>query len=232
MTDERKLHTLHYVFTFNDGVQKDFTVNLDAETLRLVTTPREDAYPAWTEMESFQCAHCPLDKAEYKHCPVAVNVIDLIDYFREFISHTDVHIAIETPERSFAKHSTAQSGVSSLLGIYMVTSGCPIMEQLKPMVRHHLPFATLEETKYRAMSMYLLAQYFRHKAGLSADLELKGLIQIYEDIHTINVNFADKLTALKIKDTSLNAISILDSFADFTSFSIDYEMQDEMLDFV
>ena len=37
----------------------------------------------------------------------------------------------------------------------MALSGCPVLEQLKPMARFHLPFASVEETIYRAASMYL-----------------------------------------------------------------------------
>jgi hypothetical protein len=102
------------------------------------------------------------------------------------------------------------------------------MEKLKPMVKNHLPFASLEETKYRAISMYLVSQYLLRKQGKTADWDLKGLVQIYDDIRIVNFNFVDRLRALKLKDASLNAISILDSFADFTSSSIDYEMQDEL----
>lgn len=228
MSEEQKVHRFRYLFRIAGKPEKEFNVTLDAATLRLVSSPREN-YPAWTEMATFRCSHCPLD-AGVKHCPVATNVVDLIDFFRESMSHTDAEIVIETPGRTYSKkNSTVQSGVSSLIGMYMVTSGCPIMEKLKPMVRNHLPFADLEETKYRAISMYLTAQYFRQKAGLPADFSLRGLVKIYEDIHIVNVNFCNTLSALKIKDASLNAISILDSFADFTSFSIDYEMQDEML---
>ena len=59
-----------------------------------------------------------------------------------------------------------QMGVSSLLGVIMTTSGCPIMAQLKPMVRFHLPFASLEETIFRMVSMHLVAQYLRHQDGV------------------------------------------------------------------
>ena len=57
------------------------------------------------------------------------------------------------------------SVVFSLIGIYMVTSGCPIMDKLRPMARFHLPFASTEETIYRAISTYLLGQYFLEQKG-------------------------------------------------------------------
>jgi len=53
----------------------------------------------------------------------------------------------------------------------------PIFEKLKPMVRFHLPFASIEETKYRAISMYLLAQYFLYQQGSQPDWDLKNWLR-------------------------------------------------------
>lgn len=220
-------HELKYRFEFDDGRVKEFIVRLDAETLALQTEPRDEP-PAWTRLENFACANCPLDRSKHTHCPVAVNLGDLIEFFSDSISHTPIQLVISTADRTYSKKTSLQSGVSSLIGIYMPTSGCPILEKLKPMVRFHLPFATLEESKYRVISMFLVAQYLREKAGLPAERGLDGLVGIYEAIRVVNLNFCEKLTALKVKDATLNAVSILDSFADFTTFSIDYAMQDEL----
>lgn len=218
---------LNYRFIFDDGKVKEFLVELDPDTLAL-RPPAGGEPPAWTRLESFACSNCPLDRAKHTHCPVAVNLGGLIEFFHDSISHTPVRLEIETADRTYSKRTTLQSGVSSLIGIYMPTSGCPILEKLKPMVRFHLPFATLEESKYRVISMYLVAQYLREKAGLPAERGLEGLVGIYEAIRVVNLNFCERLTALKVKDATLNAVSILDSFADFTTFSIDYAMQDEL----
>ena len=75
--------------------------------------------------------------------------MDIIHSFKDSISYEEVEVFITTKARTYMKRTTLQKGLSSLLGIYMVTSGCPTMEKLKPMVRYHLPFATEEETKYR-----------------------------------------------------------------------------------
>lgn len=61
-----------------------------------------------------------------------------------------------TEERTYSKDTLLQQGLASLLGIVMTTSGCPVLEPLKPMVRFHLPFATLTETVYRMVSMCLV----------------------------------------------------------------------------
>jgi hypothetical protein len=110
----------------------------------------------------------------------------------------------------------------------MVTSGCPVMDKLRPMVRTHLPFATREETMYRVLSMYLLAQYFLYKDGQKPDWDLENLGGIYEEIHTVNKSFCQRLLDIHIKDASLNAVVLLDSFAMFTSYSLEVNRLDEI----
>lgn len=228
MLDQRPFHTLNYLFRFPNGQQQAFTVQLEKDSLHLVSMSRPARPPEWTRLETFRCSHCPLDAARYTHCPVAVNLTELLGFFRDHISHERVDLRIETDDRTYEKQTSLQGAVSSLLGIYMVSSGCPIMGRLKPMVRFHLPFATLEETKYRAISMYLVAQYLLAQQGGTPDWTLQGLVRIYDDVRIVNQNFSARLNELKVKDTSLNAISILSSFAEFTSMSIDYGMLEEL----
>jgi len=142
----------HYRFIFKDGPEKEFRVELDSKTLNIMQ-PAGRSCPEWTALGFFRCPNCSLEEDTNKYCPVAVNLADVIDSFKGSASYEKVEVLVETDKRNYSKHTTLQRGVSSLIGIYMVSSGCPVMEKLKPMVRHHLPFATEEETKYRAISM-------------------------------------------------------------------------------
>ena len=144
------------------------------------------------------------------------------------ISYKEVDLLIETEERGYIKHTTLQQGISSLVGIYMVTSGCPVMEKLKPMVRYHLPFASLRETQYRVMSMYLLAQYFLHRRGGKPDWELTNLVKIYDDVQIVNKSFSQRLAHSRIEDATLNALVKLDMFAKHISDLINKDALDEM----
>ena len=200
---------------------------LDNSTLNLIQATR-DSYPEWTVLTFFQCPLCSLDASRQRFCPVAVSLCDPIERFCNFKSYEEVEVTIEIEERKYKKHTTLQKGLSSLIGIYMVTSGCPVMEKLKPMVRYHLPFATEAETKYRVLSMYLLAQYFLYRRGKRPDWELKDLVKIYEDIHIINKYFSQRFSQIKIEDASLNALVILDCFADSITFSITEDMLAEI----
>jgi hypothetical protein len=200
---------------------------VDAQTLNLIV-PQKDSYPGWTALSFFQCPHCPLSEEQTPVCPIAGNLIDVILTFQESVSYEDVDISLETEVRTYSKHTSLQKGLSSLLGIYMVTSGCPKMEKLKPMVRYHLPFATQEETQYRIFSMYLLAQYFLHQRGQQPDWDLKELVQMYQDIKIVNKSFSQRLSQIQIEDASLNALAILDWFAEMLTFSVHKQELSEM----
>lgn len=110
----------------------------------------------------------------------------------------------------------------------MVTSGCPVLDKLRPMARFHLPFANTEETVYRALSMYALAQYFRHKKGDEADWNFEGLKKIYRDINRLNIDFAKRLHNDSMSEATTNALTSLDCFAQEIDFSLSEEMLEEI----
>ncbi len=214
-------------FILARGLEKRIDVNLDKKTLNLIQ-PKRESYPEWTALNFYQCPNCSLDGEDHVFCPIAVNLVGLVDFFRDMISYKEVNLLIRSEERGYIKHTTLQQGISSLVGIYMVTSGCPIMEKLKPMVRSHLPFATLKETQYRVISMYLLAQYFLYTRGKKPDWELKNLVTIYDDIQIVNKGLFQRLAHIKIKDATLNALVKLDMFAKYVSTSVNRDVLDEM----
>lgn len=218
--------TFKYTFTFDKGRKIDFTVRLDKETLCLLPA-QSRPHPEWARLKNFKCPNCPLKEVEYKFCPVAVSLADLVEYFRDWLSFEEVDLFIETEERNYQKHTTLQEALSSLIGIYMVSSGCPILEKLKPMVRYHLPLATPDEAVYRTITMYLLAQYFLFKRGKHPDWELRYLSKIYEDIQMVNSNFGNKLREIVVKDASLNALVKLNCFANYISFQLDADVLSE-----
>ncbi len=176
---QKKTISFHYKFSLSDGDIREFGLELDSETLSLVRKEKE-FYPEWTRLPYHKCPNCPLSDAQHMHCPIAANLVDLVEFFKDSISHEEVDVEITTETRRYVKHTSLQSGISSLIGIYMVTSGCPVMDKLRPMVRTHLPFATGEEAMYRTLSMYLLAQYFLYKRGQKPDWDFEKLTEIYE----------------------------------------------------
>jgi hypothetical protein len=151
--------------------------------------------------------------ASHAYCPIALNFADIAEQFKDMVSHQEVTVTVTTEERLYSKDTTVQQGLSPLVGIVMATSGCPVMEQLKPMVRFHLPFATLEETIFRMVSMYLVAQYFQKQNGGSAEWNLDGLAKVYAEVGVVNRDFAQRLRDAAKKDANVNALVNLDCFA-------------------
>jgi hypothetical protein len=137
------------------------------------------------------------------------------------LSYDAVDVEVITAERTVVKHTTAQRTISSLMGLVTATSGCPHTDYLKPLARFHLPLASEEETIFRASAMYLLAQYFRHKQGLEADLELRGLTQRYRELHEVNLAMAQRLRAATSTDAAANAVVLLDLFAKSLPYAIE-----------
>lgn len=210
----------NYHFGFDSGKKLDFEIQLDPDTLDIIHEGGPSDLPEWTNRSYHQCPNCTLEGVAHTHCPIAVEIIGLVAAFKDHVSHEPVNMVVETQERTYSHRVPLQQAVSSLLGIYMTTSGCPIMEKLKPMVRFHLPFATLEETAYRHISMYLTAQFLRSQKGLPADWKLERLLSTYDEIHTLNTYFCRRITSEAAKDASLNAVVILSNFADYIPYNI------------
>ena len=226
MSEEQTL-TFRYTFELADGPSRTFEVSLDSRSLALVQPPCADP-PQWTRLDFCQCPNCPLDAETHAHCPLAVDLVDLVHFFTDFVSYDEVAVRLETPEREYVKLTSVQKGVSSLLGIYMVSSGCPVMNRLRPMVRFHLPFATIKETAYRAISMYLTAQFFRSRHGLEPDWKLQRLTEVYQQVQTVNRSFTRRLQHIESHDANANALIILDNFASYVALTLDADMLDEM----
>lgn len=201
-----------YSFKFENGANKIFNILLDRQTLGFISENRSDS-PLWTKLNHNKCANCLLNEGSNKYCPVALNLADIAEEFKDFFAYENVGVTVTTEDRTYLKETTIQQGLSSLIGIIMTTSGCPVMEHLKPMVRFHLPFATLTETIFRMVSMYFMAQYFLNQDGRTADWKLDGLEKIYAEVGQVNRDFAQRLADAAKKDANVNALVSLDCFA-------------------
>lgn len=204
-------YDITYIFRFEDKPEVRYTLSLDAASIGLVTDYSEDI-PSWTRLDFHQCPNCQLSVDTHPHCPLAEKLADLISRCSSILSYDKVDVTVITPERTISKQTTAQQGLSSLMGLIMPTSGCPHTSYFRPMARFHLPFSSEEETIYRSTSMYLLAQYFGQKRGEPVDLEFNRLKEIYQNLHLINVEFAGRLRSETERDSSVNALVILDLF--------------------
>lgn len=214
---------VRYRFNLGEGLLEVFDLSFRAEDMeQLGGVP--DSAPSWARLGFHQCPHCPLNEEEHPHCPLALRLVEVIDKFHQIMSFDKIRLDVTTRERFISQDTTAQKGVSSLLGLLIASSGCPHTRFLRPMARHHLPFANYEETLYRAASMYALAQYFRQREGLDADRTLQGLLGLYHSVCKINTAVAERVRAASSADTTVNAIVILDLFAQVLPQSVEEEL--------
>lgn len=215
---QQELIRYSYNFQFDDGSVKVFELLLDPRTLELRSGPNP-AKPEWAKLKFHQCENCPLgDDVEY--CPVAVNLATLIEEFKFNHSTDNAFVVVDGPERSYVKEATVQKGLSSIMGIVMVTSNCPILDKLRPMVRFHLPFASSLETIYRSVSMYLVSQYLEMKKGGSPDWSLDKLVETYKEVSKVNKGMWNRLSNAAKLDANVNALIILNSFGDALRHSV------------
>jgi len=220
------MHHIKYIFEFSDGKVLEVPLALEPSTLSLRRNVADP--PEWTLLDVEQCPNCPLDPETHPRCPIAVNISDTLMVFNDFISYEMVNVRIETAERSFQKQVALQDAISSLIGVIMATSGCPVMDHLRPMVRTHLPFASKHESVYRVISMYLMAQYFRSKRGLSSDWDLKKLKSLYNDIGMVNHAFSKRMFAQYEKDANINALVILRYVAELLTGTLENNNMEDM----
>ena len=214
----------HYQFQFLNGQIKDYRISLDPDTLSLIPLASIAEAPEWVHLGYKQCRNCPLDLEVHQNCPIAVNIMELVESFKSVFSYHDCTVVCETAERAYSKKTSVMEGLSAIFGVIMATSDCPVMEFLKPMARFHLPFATIEETTVRTASMYLLAQYFKYKNQPGMKFDFKTLEKHYSQVQVVNEGLLARINSVGSEDADKNAIVTLHSLSQFLSMEMDYSL--------
>lgn len=226
-SSEAGMKTVEYQFNFSEDDSVSISYDIDKNYSDFTHVSPNDI-PHWVELSYHQCGNCSLDKKRHLFCPVALNLLEVVQKFESKMSYTEVSVNVLTEERTYCKVIPLQKAISSLMGLIMVYSGCPVMEKLKPMGYFHLPFSSIDETVYRVLSMYLLGQYARMKNGKEPDWELEYLKDMYREINVVNSAFSNRIRSISEGDSSVNGLIILSNFAQFVSFSIDEDMFDSI----
>jgi hypothetical protein len=213
-----------YSFEWSDRPAARFTMTLDPGNLTLIQ-PAGIVPAPWTSLSKEQCPCCPLEEGEHPNCPVAVNLQELVTAFKDRVSFDDCTVRCVTPQRAYLKSTSVMDGLASIFGIVMATSGCPIMDFLKPMARFHLPFATIEETTMRSTSMYLLCHYFTHCEDPDKCFNFEHLENHYNQVQEVNEGLLARINSLGHNDADKNALVTLHSLSQFLSIEIDYSLE-------
>jgi hypothetical protein len=214
-----------YQFAIGDGTRHEFVVDLARQG-----KPAGAALPEWTKLEYHQCPNCPLKPQNSPRCPPAADLAPTIGAFAKIISYERAMVTVTTEERTYKKECQVQQALSSLVALFMATSGCPILGRMRGLARTHLPFATMDETLFRSVSAYLVQQLLVHKKGGVPDWNLNGLRAHYEDLDALNRAFKTRITEAAVQDSTLNAIATLGMLSMGVSLSIEDRL-DELAQF-
>jgi len=209
------------IYHVDCGGENRYTIPIRIDPVTLERTRHEATHsPDWALREHLACPDCPL-AGNHTHCLAAVAISDLVDMFGHMLSYSEAIVRVDMAQRTIETRTTMQRVISSIAGLFMATSGCPSLTFLKPMARFHLPFASREETLFRSVSAYMLLQHFQHKQGRPCDLDLVKLKEQYVQLSQVNHSIAKRLRALTEGDANINAVVLLDLFAQDFPHAID-----------
>jgi hypothetical protein len=176
----------------------------------------------WIQLGFNQCAHCQLTQSRL--CPVA----NAIDYHAKdldgWLSHDDVAVTVKLNGGVVSNMRTsAQQVLSSILGIIVASeAACEHTRILLPMVYFHRPFATQDESIYRALANAALIYQLSHGQGSFADFVIKK----YEAIAKLNMGLVRRLqSAHPEREAQINALINLDTFAKGILFHARHEFK-------
>jgi hypothetical protein len=214
----------NYQFQFEDGYTKNYHIALDPKTLSLIPDGQRHKPQDWTRLNYHQCSNCPLAMDAHPFCPIALNIMELVETFKDVFSYRNCTVVCETEDRTYSKNTSIMEGLSAIFGVIMATSDCPIMNFLKPMARFHLPFSNVEETTSRTASLFLLGQYFKYKDQHNIKIGFKPLEDHYAQVKIVNEGIIKRISTVSIQDADKNAIVTLHSLSLFLSMEIDYSL--------
>lgn len=203
---------ISYRIRLNDNTTEVFDFHLDGENFDLIVKDSSEP-PAWTRLDYRQCSHCPLNSEEHPHCPLALQMHNIVSRFHHTHSIDEVEMEVITEERRIIQKTAIQRVIASMLELIYPSCGCPKTACMKPMARFHLPLSSEEETVFRVTGMYLLAQYFLSQTSRKGRIEFDGLTSIYNDMHTLNTAIASRLQSATQSDSAKNAITLVDMYS-------------------
>lgn len=201
-----------YVFHLANGQTERIRLAFDPDTF-LLRTDADAPAEEWTRLGFKTCPHCPLDAASHPLCPFACSLQGFVHRFDEFYSYEKAVVEVVTSQRTVVANRPLQDAMASILGLIGASSGCPHLAFFRPMARFHLPFASEQETLVRAFAMHLLAEYLQVGGEGGGMVTVSGLQDSYRAVAQVNRGMAERIRAAFAKDAVVNAIIILDTFA-------------------
>lgn len=201
-------NSFRYRFSFGGDEDIILDAEFDPDTLHYIR-PEKETIPNWTKFDYWPCDECVEQSKKSDYCPVAANIAEIADKFTNCNSYDVVDVRVEGPDRTYLKNGISlQRALSSLIGIIIISSRCQDLHKLRPLVRFHLPFETVDETIYRAASMYYLAQYFRNQRNKEPKWDIEELKELYDRFILLTDNLSRRLQVEARKDATFSAVGL------------------------
>jgi hypothetical protein len=216
--------TIVYRFFASKDERISVELEFDKRTYQM-RIPQSANLPPWAKLSFNRCPNCTLPDTDV-YCPAAVSLAQFLPKFDTRASYEKAVVEVETPNRTVVANTTFQHGMAALIGLTMATSGCPHTRFLRPMARAHLPFATEEETVFRALAFHLLAQYVASGDGGPIAISLSQLKENYTQLSIVNATVAERIRSAINRDAAVNAIIILECFALIAPENVDSGFED------
>jgi len=210
--------SISYNFEFKDGAPWNYVLEFDDQNVYV--SKADDAPKPWTHLDFHKCGHCPLNSTTSPQCPVAKNLNKIVEDSKGTLSITKAKVTVVTPERTYSKECATQDGLRSLFGMVMASSGCPRLDWLRPLARFHLPFADVDETLFRVLSLQLVEDYLLGKSS-EKNAAATHLEKRYRDVERVNHTFIERIRSYCKADADKNAIAALDVYAQLFPFHLE-----------
>ncbi|CCG08359.1 DUF6901 family protein [Pararhodospirillum photometricum] len=209
-----------YVFHLASGQVERISLTFDPETFLLHPLDPAGSPSPWTRLTVHPCPQCPLLGTQTPWCPFARALDGFVHRFDAFYSYERSIVEVVTEQRTVVAQVSLQQAMASIVGLIGATSGCPTLAFFRPMARFHLPFASEEETLVRAFSLHLLENYLRAGGAGEQRVSVDDLEARYAEVATVNRGMAERVRSAFHKDALVNAIIILDTFAQAVPFVV------------
>lgn len=221
-----KHKNLEYLFTFKleDGTSFVHKVEIDFDSKTLINneeTPKD--FKIFTALKNHQCENCPLKENEYSECPVARNIVEPFNEFKDLASFEQVELDVSFTERSYHKKVPIQKAMETLLELVMISSPCPHFDFLKPTLVDYVPFLSSREFTIRCLKFYLLDHYLNFAEDGNPSFDI--LMDQFEDLLKANEGMLRRVNDFEVADTGKNALIIFNALV----VTFQYEYQDNFL---
>ncbi|MFH2006892.1 MAG: hypothetical protein ABI333_09940 [bacterium] len=214
---------ISYTFIFDEETRISFKVEENADTSE---EQPGDEVPAWLALGNHKCDLCTFPAGSRKTCPAALSIRPVVEAFSTRLSYEEVMVIVGGSRGRLETTLATQAAVRSLAGLLMALSACPVMRKLRPMAHYHVPFGTREHTMFRYVGMYLTAQYLRSTTDREPDWTLKGLLQLFRELHQVNKQLAERIRDASVQDATVNSIIFLDTFATAAELDVEESLAD------